>query len=47
MSALLGKLLIWTDDQEEMMEGIVEAISTTASGIVLVESIDGSTWVVE
>lgn len=29
------------------MEGIVEAISTTAQGMVIAESIDGSTWIVD
>lgn len=46
-TTLLGKLLVWTNDQEEMMEGIVEAISTTAQGMVIAESIDGSTWIVD
>jgi len=30
-----------------MMEGIVEAISATAQGVVIAESMDGSTWIVD
>jgi hypothetical protein len=47
VSTLLGKLIIWTNDQAEIMEGIVEVISTTAQGVIIVESIDGSTWIVD
>lgn len=46
VSSLLGQLVIWTINEEEL-RGVVEAASTTTLGRVMVETMEGELWMVK
>ena len=45
--ALLGKLVIWTNSEGEMMEGIIEGVALSGDGSVQVVTLDEERWVVK
>jgi len=45
--ALLGKLVIWTNSEGEMMEGIIEGVALSGDGSVQVLTMDEERWVVK
>jgi hypothetical protein len=45
--ALLGKLVIWTNREGEMMEGIIEGVALSGDGSVQVVTLDEERWVVK
>ena len=46
-SSLLGKLVIWTNDGGEMMEGIIEVVAASGDRSVQVVTLDEERWVVK
>jgi hypothetical protein len=44
---LRGKLVIWTNNEGELMEGIIEGVSLRGDGSVQVLTLDEERWIVK